>query len=244
MKRFLLTLAFVLSAAPALAAIAPVTTNDAGTYNAAATTSITWAFNAVGGGCANCAMLVQVLGDQTTDDLQGATYNGTAMTFLDKTNAGWRWTYTFGMLAPPSGSNDIVVTASSIHQLAGIAISYSGVGSFGAHAGGLGGNGLNVTGTLTTLAANSWVYLGGVAPDVTTWAGVTNATIRNYFVTTSGPALFDNNAAVAVQAYSMTVTTGQTTDLAIVMVELEDAGGGGGGATAKRTLTLGVGVPE
>lgn len=242
MRRLLLTIAFVLAAAPVIAAPAPVNVSDAGATNSSGSNTLSWSFDAVSGGCANCAMLVTILSDQTVDDLIGCNYNSVAMTVLDKANVGWRWIYTLGLTSPSSGSNNIDCTASATHLLSGQAISYSGVGSFGAHAS-QGGFGTNVTGSITTSTANSWVFLAAGAPDVTTWAGITNATIRNFYVTNNSPALFDNNTAIAAGSYSMTVSTGQATDLAIVMVELVPSGGGGG-TPAKRVLTLGVGAPE
>ncbi len=241
MRRLLLTLALLAAPTVVMAAPAPVNVTDAGATNSSATNTLSWSFDAVSGGCANCAALITILGDQTTDDLIGCNYNSVATTLIDKANVGWRWIYTLGVLAPASGAHNIDCTASATHLLSGVAISYSGVGSFGAHAS-QGGFGTNVSGTITTSQANSWVFLAASSPDVTTWAGITNATFRNVYSVNNSPALFDNNTAIAAGSYTMTVTTGQATDLGIVMVELVPSGGGGG-TPAKRVLTLGVGVP-
>lgn len=220
--------------------VAVNTFGNAGGENDGASTTVTWNFDAVGAGCTNCALLVQILGSNVVDDVTGATFNGTAMTLLNSAFVGWRYTYTYGLLNPASGNNAIVVTASGAHLLAGIAISYSGVSAFGATNSITGASSL--TGSVTTTAANSRVFLGGISESATGWTGVTNATLRGTFATYVSPALFDNNADIASPgSYSMTVNSGAV-DIAMVMVELKVAGGGGGTPTSSGGLLLrGVG---
>jgi hypothetical protein len=244
MRRLLLTLVFACWASPAWAAIAVVTTGNNGNDNGGTTTSVTSSFDAVGAGCANCALVVQLEGDTTTDDVTGCTYNGTAMTFQNKAYAGGagRWTYTYGLISPAGGgAHDIVCSASSTHYLFLTAISYSGVSGFGATATATVLSTDQITGTITTTTNNSWVYAGVSSSGAFPWAGVTNAVFRGNYAPFDSPAIFDNNIAIAAGGYSMTVDDGPASDQAMVLVELLSAAGGGGGGTSKGLTTLGVG---
>lgn len=225
------------------AAIATNTVTSNGASNGGSTNTVSWSFNAVGEGCANCALLVQVEGSNVVDDVTGATYNGVAMTLIDKGTVGFRYTYVFGLQNPASGSNTVQVTASSTHLLIGVAISYSGVGGFGASSVTTGASPL--TGNLTTTQANSWVYAGVLSEFVPGWSGVTNATFRVQSSVTAAVAIFDNNAAVVSPgSYSMTISNGGATSFVMIMVELFAAGGGGGGTSSGGLLLLGVGGDE
>src|SRR5678815_4145797 len=102
--------AFLLVAVEASAAIAVNVNTDTGATNSGSGTTVSWSFDPVGGGCSNCALIVQVLGSNVVDDVTGATFNGVAMTMLQKTGSNWRYTYAFGLLSPDSGSHTIEVT--------------------------------------------------------------------------------------------------------------------------------------
>lgn len=68
-----------------------------------------------------------VLGADNSDRITGVTYNGTAMTLLAKVQgSGARWLYEYRLIAPASGTHNIVVSASSNAPISLIATSYTG----------------------------------------------------------------------------------------------------------------------
>ncbi len=244
MRAAWMLLIVLLLGSPTFAAVAVNVTGDNGADNGGTTTSVTWNFDPVGAGCTDCALLVQLEGDTATDDVTGCTFNGTAMTFQNKASAGGagRYTYTYGLLSPASGSHAIVCSASSSHYLFGVAISYSGVSSFGATSTTTVNGTDQVTGNITVTTANSWVYAGVSSSDTSFWTGITNATLRGQYAPFNSPAIFDSNTAVSAGSYSMTTDDGPSADQAMVQVELIAAAGGGGGSAPNGLMLRGVGL--
>lgn len=106
-------------------------------------------------------LLVGVLGDATTDYVTGVTFNGAALTLVDKQNSvpgSVYWQYLWALLAPSSGTHNIVVTASTSTQLSTFAASYTGVLQTGQPnvASETSGTGNPYTMGLTTTLAGSW----------------------------------------------------------------------------------------
>lgn len=224
-KRVLLPLALVCVLVAVLqAAVAVNTSGNNGAGNASASNTVTWNFDAVGAGCTNCALLVQVLGSNAVDDVTSVTYAGTNAPIVARSGLGWRYNYSACLINPASGSNAIVVTSTSTHLLAGVAVSYSGVSACGATSNQV-TTGTSITGSITTTTANSWVFAGAVSDGATTWSGTTNATLRGIYTGNTNPAVFDNNTAIAAGSYSMTISAGGSGDIGLVMVELIPAGG-------------------
>lgn len=128
---------------------------------------------------ASSALLVELAGDGPAcfngglgrDDITSVTYNGVAMTLLAKriSNVWQRFHYVYGMMNPPTGVHNVVVSWTNVHDLRMNAADYSGVTGFGAttvnannicSSGGTPAN--TLTTSLTTTAANSWIFLGSV----------------------------------------------------------------------------------
>jgi hypothetical protein len=223
-------------------AIATVTTGNNGADNGGATSSVSWSFDAKGGGgSSDYALFVQIEGDTSTDDVTGCTYNGVAGTLIDKAQAtGGRWTYLFRWIEAlsqtiASGSNTIQASASSTHYLFGCAVSYSGVGSIGATAKDqTSSSQTSLTQSVTTTTANSWVVTG--ASGSLGVAAGTSATLRAKYAAFSSPGLFDSNGTVSVGSNSMTINSdGAAAALAMVMAEVKEA-------TAGSSPTPGVGA--
>jgi hypothetical protein len=186
MRRFLLGSVLACLCGSAVAASAQLLNTHAGlgvlgggsgggaiAFNAAADlgnvnpgTSLTQAYT-VGSGT-NRLLIVNVIGDVLTgiDDCSGGsngvTSNGTGMTLRQKnTTTGGstdRFLYLFELLAPSSGSNNVVVTCGSSHFIAAEAADYSGVVADDAVGqASTGGSTTSLTIPITTGATSSWV---------------------------------------------------------------------------------------
>lgn len=105
-------------------AIAHDSSTDGGNATA---TSLTFSHACSG---ANRVLLVGVVGDVTAgaDDVVGVTYAGDPMTLIRKTTDanGNRFAYLYVLTNPDSGTNNVVVTASTSHFLGAGATSYTG----------------------------------------------------------------------------------------------------------------------
>lgn len=76
-------------------------------------------------------LLLGVVGSAATDNITGATYSAVTMTLIQKialgTGGSGRYIYLFGLLAPATGSNNIVVTSNTSDTIASLTGSYTGV---------------------------------------------------------------------------------------------------------------------
>jgi len=192
MRRFLLGSVLACLCAIAVAASAQLLNTHAGlgmmgggggggaiAFNAAADlgnvnpgTSLTQIYT-VGSGT-NRLLIVNVIGDvlSGTDDCSGGgngvTYNGTAMTLRQKNttlgNSDNRFLYLFELLAPSSGSNNVVVTCGSSHFIAAEAADYSGVVADDAVGqASTSSSATSLTIPIATVATGSWVVATIVA---------------------------------------------------------------------------------
>lgn len=106
------------------------------------------------------------------DVATGCTYNGAAMTQINKvqSSASGRWNYLYYILAPATGTHDIVCSASTAVLWLFFSASYTGVNQSLTYTGGSptdnsntnsATTGTSITGTVTTLADNSWTIMSG-----------------------------------------------------------------------------------
>jgi hypothetical protein len=97
-----------------------------GGNNGGTTSTLTYAYK-VGTG-PNRLLVVNLIGDTSVDDIASVTYGGVPMTLIGKLQApSNNWQYLYYLLNPASGSNNIVITASSSHYLISEASSWSNV---------------------------------------------------------------------------------------------------------------------
>jgi hypothetical protein len=97
-----------------------------GGNNGSSTASLTYSYN-VGSG-PNRLLVVNLTGDTSADDISSVTYAGTPMTLAGKVHApSDHWQYLYYLLNPPSGSNNVVITAGSPHDLISQAASWYNV---------------------------------------------------------------------------------------------------------------------
>ncbi len=101
-----------------------------GGNNGGSTTSLTYSYTV--GTNSNRLLLVNLIGDVSADDISSVTYAGAPMTLLDKVQTpGERWHYLYYLLAPASGTNNVVVTAGSSQYLISEATSWYNVAQSG-----------------------------------------------------------------------------------------------------------------
>lgn len=144
----------------------------------------------------------------------------------------------WGMIAPPVGTADVVITllGSGTNYVCAAALSYTGVdqlGPIGAGASASAATGTACACNLTTLAANSWIVgaKGGYGGDTyphAPGAGVTERVdVRSgTSATADGGFCVGDLAAGAAGAYTWSVDQNASDDWAVVVVELMEAGSG------------------
>lgn len=151
------------------------------------TTSITWNHTCSG---SNRFLVVSVVGDTVSDFISGVTHNGVSMTRVQSNDPGiagkGRWMYTYVLINPASGSNAVVVNASSPSYIGGHSVSYNGCKQSGQPDNTAVATGsANVTDpdvkvTLTPSVANCWIYnFGGADGAGTGLTADSGTTIRN-----------------------------------------------------------------
>ena len=194
----------------------------------------------------NRLLFVQVLINTNSDLITGVTYAGTPMTLVTThaPNVNRR-IYLYRLVAPATGANNVVISASSSTAIGGNAASYTGVAQSGTIIDvftSLNDTTSPIDTTLTTTIDNVWCILLTTMDTTTAFSASTNATLR---VSNSGYVdgrIFDSNAAVTpAGSFTMTVTNGTMTTAGTIMAAFAPVGGGGGGATPSRLMMMGVG---
>lgn len=103
----------------------------------------------------------------TSDLVTGVTYNGVSMTkILSGQDADNRWSYTYTLAGPATGTNNVTVSLSSATFVGSTSQSYTGCSQTGIPdaSASLNTSSTTVTTTLTTIADNCWLvgsYNGG-----------------------------------------------------------------------------------
>ena len=97
-----------------------------GGNNGGTTTSLTYSYTV--GTNSNRLLLVSLVGDPSADDISSVKYAGASMTLVAKVKTpGEMWHYLYYLLAPASGTNNVVITAASAHYLISEAASWYNV---------------------------------------------------------------------------------------------------------------------
>lgn len=182
---------------------------DNATQGSAATaTSITFAHTCTG---ANLVLYVGSIGSTTSDLQTGVTYNGVAMTAIDKLqHTGGRWDYSWVLIAPAAGAHNVVVSASGSDYINASAASYTGArqSSQPPHkTKDSNGSASTLTGTIDTSSApstdNCWVLMFGQREGGAVGVGA-GSTLR----AGNTPGVIDGNGAkTPAGSVSLIVTT-------------------------------------
>lgn len=133
--------------------------------------------------------------------ITAVTYNGVAMTFIDKTLVpANREIYMYYLVNPASGANNVVITG-TMDLIGGYAASYTGAAQTQVldtdvkHSTNTGSSVTSLSVNTTTTVDNSWAVSFIVTQDATNTAGA-NTTKRIDDTITYGLTFNDNNAAI------------------------------------------------
>ena len=201
-----------------------ITYVSASTNPAASASSLTYAFSTSGN---NRFIATIVSGEVGTSDLiTGVTYGGAAMTLAAKvpgTAGVSRYLYFYYLVAPASGSNNIVVSASSSTYIRSNTVLYNGVAQISPvdiYTTNHSNSATSLTTTLVvsrTIDNSSWCIL--MAQDPNGCVAGTNSTPR---ATTGGDyQTFDSNGISPAGSFSMTFTNASSYPMDSIMVALK-----------------------
>lgn len=192
-----------------------------------AATSLTWSHTCSTG--ANRILFVGAFGN-TTDVVTGCTYGGVAMTLIGKIQVpADRWLYLWCLVAPATGANNVVVSASSSVLISAASSSYTGASQTGqpdASTTNSATTGTSLATSVTTVADQCWTFLvfrsrGASAP--TAGAGTT---VRAAGQLADGLLIGDSNGIVSPPAsHSMTGQDVNSSDMAAIMASFSPAAG-------------------
>jgi hypothetical protein len=210
-------------------------------------TSLTFSFNNVAGD------FVIVCGHDRTGNtsvVSGVTYGGNAMTkkvelagnasFNDRAITLWVLTN------PPTGSNNVVVTASSTQNMRFHAYSYTGVDQSTPDDGtdtSTGGSGSTSIATdITTATDGAWMIMFGKDQNGNrTYTNTTGDSIR-LNADAGGHSVTDTGAAISpAGANTITNTMTSVNGIGAIAYAFKPAGGGGGGSPTPTLMMMGVG---
>lgn len=187
--------------------------------------------------------LVQGQGSNT-DNITNIAYAGANMSRLSTLAIGASRIYLYGLIAPATGTNNIVITC--VQDAAGggwifaedfTGVSQSGVPTNLATGGGLLQTGMTVT--ITVGASSSWV--GGLGSEDTSQISISSGgTIRSN-TQNAARANFDTNGTVAAGSFS-TVWASTTNPSNWLGISAEIVSAAGGVSAAPRKTLLGVGI--
>lgn len=153
-------------------------------------------------------VLVLVVSSQDGVGTPSATYDSVAMTLLVTKNvAGQMASWTFALVAPNTGTHNIVVTKDNLTEYAGMAVSFTGAGGTSATGSNSAGSG-NPTITVTTATTGAgYVVTGGAKNGSASGATYTGAGTE--FASITGTSNF-SFAAYTAFAAGADVTDGWT----------------------------------
>lgn len=164
-----------------------------------------------------------------SDLITGVTYNGVSMTLVDKQVNGSNneYCYLFYLIAPATGANNVVVSASGSTSIGSLASSYTGVRQSGQPDSSnkkTQATTASITQSTTVVTNNSWVIGMAQAANGQPTAGAG--------VTSRAAAVGENNRIgdsagnQAPGAYSMTFAGGGSWEFNLVMASFKPASSG------------------
>ena len=140
------------------------------------------------------------------DPVTGVTYAGVSMArlgYINQANPGYK-VYIYGLAAPTTGANDIVITATGAGELGGAGASYTGVSQTGlpdASNTASAGSGTSLAIANTSVADNCWTVMFALNQ----WANFSAGASTTLRTSGANLAFFDSNAA-KTPAGSVTLT--------------------------------------
>jgi hypothetical protein len=213
----------------------------AATGKAAAASSLTYAHTCTG---SNLVLFVAcaLSGNPAGGTITGVTYNGVAMTSIASPiviQSNVR-TYLFYLIAPSTGANNIVISASQSGTIYGASSSYSGAKQTGVPDSSSTTGPVTtatITGTTTTVADNCWTVMCGFGNSA---VGASTGSTSRGIATDGTQGIFDSNGLITpAGSHSMTVTNGSSDNGAVIIASFAPAVAAA--ATYRRRSLLGVG---
>lgn len=206
-KTLALLLVFFLFIPTAFAAIAVDATSVGSTFPAGDNTTLTVSHTVTG----TNTMLITHLYGPLDDVLTSVTYNGDAMTLIDKRKDSDRWNYLLYLVNPDTGTNNIVVTLGSAQFMTLESASYTDVAQEAPEASNTGFTDVDtdtsLTVAVTTITDNAWLVGGGSWSAGGIGAGTNTFLRQNNGGVNTGDAYFDSNAAqTPAGAHSLQIT--------------------------------------
>ena len=177
--------------------------------NGSSVSSLTWSHTTSSG--SNRILFVSVAEWDSTKKVTGVTYAGVSMTEIDSQQvaASNPWITLYYLVAPATGANNVVVSASgSMFQIQGSSASYTGVSQTGIpDSKNKSAYSSSTTQAISTtvVASNCWLFMGVVndsSDGITAGTGTTRRDIR-----ASAEAVFDSNGTVGTGSQSLTFVT-------------------------------------
>lgn len=168
---------------------------------------------------------VGLFGD-TSDTLTSITYNGVAMTLVQKLGVGFgdRWIYLYYLLNPASGANNLVINFSGSTAAKAICVSYTGAKQSGQPDASNSWNDAfvaSISHSVTTTADNCWMIFIAKTNGAGTPSAGTGSTSRGG---SNSFALFDSNGPITpAGAYSMDCSVGGSAVWASAMASFAPA---------------------
>jgi hypothetical protein len=156
-------------------------------------TSHTFAVDAT---ATNAILHVQAFKNANTDTITGVTFNGTAMTQVQKETPGaGRYQYVYELVAPAQGSYNVVISSSSSTAIGGNATVHSGAAQSGQPDASrtAATTDTPTTQTITTVADNCWGLLFTTGGRI--HSASTGSALRVSNTTYTDSSIFDSNAA-------------------------------------------------
>lgn len=158
-------------------------------------TSTVWTSKTYSHTCTgNNLMLFVWVNSSLWDLITGVTYNGVAMTLIQKLKTGWAvsWNYVYALQNPATGSNNVVITASLSTGIYGTSTSYTEVTQSvtmdATATSSITASALNMSTNLTTISDNCWTLCFTV--NDTNLFNANSDTMRG---TNNGANIFDSN---------------------------------------------------
>jgi hypothetical protein len=213
------------------------------TQNGGAGPTLTFAHTTSG---SNRILYVGLLHNTDTDVAPGCTYSGVTMTEIgDQIHAALpHRIWLFQLVAPATGSNNVVCTANSTVYLAGGAISYTGAKQTAQPDAVT--SAFNATdpqvASVTTVADNSWLI--AMAAHGTSGVSAGASTTLRVSGGFGDMTMYDSNAAkTPAGSYSLTIDQ-VSGEVVYIIASIAPESGVGGPACAGRLLLLGAGGCE
>jgi hypothetical protein len=173
----------------------------------------------------------------TSDVLTSVTYNGVSMTRIGMGVAqNNSRTYLYYLINADTGANNVVITSSVSTKIRGTSMSYTGAQQSGVPDASVtgNGNGTTITGTVTTVADNSWL-VGSFFGNDGNLAASTGTTSRGILDRNGG---FDSNEAITPAGSSSLVVTCDSDNYGFVVASFAPLASA---AVVRNLMTLGVG---